>query len=236
MNASGHALRVAAAAFASLTVAALGFLTTSTTAPAQDGTPAVSRADLLEALADPARAATALQPAFEAFVGAMDDFDGPAAVEIARAMHASALRIREGATGYDVLWSAFCLEGALRRSAPESGPTRALHLAEAREVITLRLVDPLTTAPEREALLQRLAILEAGFGQSARERASLGGALGLHGVDGAQITGLERLDSGDPITAAALFAALLDSLDPARVSAPWALRGHALAVLDGAPE
>ncbi|MEE2938895.1 MAG: hypothetical protein VX460_00790, partial [Planctomycetota bacterium] len=57
--------------------------------------------------------------------------------------------------------------------------------------------------------------------------------LALHGIDGAQITGLQRLDGGDPVAAARLFAALLDSDDPARRSAPWALRGHALAVLDG---
>ena len=53
-------------------------------------------------------------------------------------------------------------------------------------------------------------------GESARERASLGGALALHGVDGAQITALERLDSGDSVAAAVLFAALLDSVDRAR--------------------
>ena len=97
------------------------FLTTGASAPAQETTPRVSRADLLEALADPARAGVALGPAFEAFLAAMDAFDGPAAVELARAMHSSALEIREGTPGYDVLWSVFCLEGALRRSAPEAG-------------------------------------------------------------------------------------------------------------------
>lgn len=212
------------------------FLTTGASAPAQETTPRVSRADLLEALADPARAGVALGPAFEAFLAAMDAFDGPAAVELARAMHSSALEIREGTPGYDVLWSVFCLEGALRRSAPEAGPDRAQHLGEARAVITARLQDPTTTTREREALLQRLAILEAGFGDTAAERAALGGALALHGIDGAQITGLQLLDGGDPRAAATLFAALLDSTDPARVGAPWALRGHALAVLDGASD
>ncbi len=236
MSASLRAPRGACAACAALTLSAVATLATGAVAPAQDVAPAASRQDLLEALADPARAGAALGPAFEAFLDAMDRFDGPAAVELARAMHASALTIREGAPGFDVLWSAFCLEGALRRSAPESGPARARHLEEARAVITARLESAETAPAERAALLQRLAILEAGFGERAAERAALGGALALHGIDGAQITGLQRLDGGDPLAAAALFAALLDSEDVARVSAPWALRGHALAVMDGARE
>lgn len=200
----------------------------------QEPSPDESRSDLLEALADPAREGAALRPAFEAFVQAMDRFDGPTAVEIARAMHASALRIRERNQGQDVLWSVFCLEGALRRSAPEADAARAEHVREAREVINEQLNHPSSTTADREALLQRLAILEAGFGESSAERAALGGALALHGVDGAQITGLQRLEAGDAQAAAALFAALLDSRDPARFGAPWALRGHAMAVLDGA--
>ena len=83
-------------------------------------------------LADPAREGAALRAAFEAFVAAMDRFDGPGAVELARAMHTSALRIREGAPGTDVLWSVFCLEGALG-AAPGPGAVRAAHLKEARE-------------------------------------------------------------------------------------------------------
>ena len=46
--------------------------------------------------------------AFEAFVERMDAFDGPRAEALARAMHAEA----------NAVWSAFCFEGALRRSAP----------------------------------------------------------------------------------------------------------------------
>lgn len=211
-------------------------MTTGAASPAQDDARAHSHQALLEALADPAREGAALRPAFEAFVDAMDRFDGPGAVELARAMHNSALRIREGAPGTDVLWSVFCLEGALRRGAPGSGAVRAAHLKEARAVIEKQLEDPSSTSSDREALLQRLAILEAGFGERSAERAALGGALALHGIDGAQITALQRLDGGEPRAAAAVFATLLDSTDPARVSAPWALRGHAMAVLDSAPD
>ena len=210
--------------------------TTGAASSAQDDARPSSHQSLLEALADPAREGAALRPAFEAFVAAMDRFDGPGALELARAMHTSALRIREGSPGTDVLWSVFCLEGALRRSAPGPGAIRAAHLKEAREVIAKHLDDPSSTTSDREALLQRLAILEAGFGERAAERAALGGALALHGIDGAQITALQRLDDGDSRAAAALFATLLDSTDPARVGAPWALRGHAMAVLDRSPE
>ena len=66
-------------------------------------------------------------------------------------------------------------------------------------MITARLESAETAPAERVALLQRLAILEAGFGERAAERAALGGALALHGIDGAQITGLQRLDGGDPL-------------------------------------
>ena len=210
--------------------------TTDAASSAQGGARASSHQALLEALADPAREGAALRPAFESFVDAMDRFDGPTAVQLARAMHTSALRIREGAPDTDVLWSVFCLEGALRRSAPGSGAVRAAHLKEAREVIAKQLDDASGTTSDRQALLQRLAILEAGFGERSAERAALGGALALHGIDGAQITALQRLDGGEPRASAALFATLLDSADPARVGAPWALRGHAMAVLDSAPE
>ena len=99
-------------------------------------------------------------------------------------------------------------------------------------MIAKHLDEPSCTTSDRAALLQRSAILEAGFGERAAERAALGGALALHGIDGAQITALQRLDEGESRAAAALFATLLDSTDPARVGAPWALRGHAMAVLD----
>lgn len=224
--------RAAAAVLAAL---ALGGAAAAWSAGPQESAQRPSDDELLEALADPQRAGAALQPAFDAFIAAMDRFDGPASVDLARAMHASALRIREDSPGYGVLWSAFCLEGALRRSAPLSGAELDAKLAEARRVLTERLDDPTTTTAEREALLQRRAILEAGIGTRDAERAALGGALALHGIDGAQISGLQRLRGGRPAEAAALFATLLDSADPTRVAAPWALRGHAMAVLDAAP-
>lgn len=202
----------------------------------QDGTPVADEDALVARLADDQEGPAALRPAFNAFLAAMDRFDGPASLRLARAMHARSLAIRANAPDYDVIWSAFCLEGALRRSAPLEGPDRARHLTEARQILRALLDAPGCTSAQREALIQRLAILEAGFDQPEAERAALGGALALHGIDGAQITGLAALRRGHCDRAAALFATLLDSPDPARNDSPWGLRGHALAVLEGAPD
>ena len=71
----------------------------------------------------PAREGAALRAAFEAFVDAMDRFGRTGSRRTARAMHTSALRSGR-APGTDVLWSVFCLEGALRRSARAGGRSR----------------------------------------------------------------------------------------------------------------
>lgn len=187
-------------------------------APAQD----LER--LLEALADPARASDAYREAFDAFVERMDAFDVDASQRLARAMHGSA----------GAVWSAFCLEGALRRTAPARAddPRSAAAYEEADSALAQLLAAPGLSNAQRVDLLQRRALLCAGFARRDAERAALGGALGGQGIDGAQILGLAALVRGDAETSSVLFASLLDRASFDLESAPWALRGHALSVLE----
>ncbi len=194
--------------------------------------------DFFEADRSQAEYASRYREGFDAFIERMDAFDGPGAVRLARALHRRA----------DGIWSAFCLEGALRRSATED--TAQAVFAEA-DAVLVRLLDEgqdgvALERIERVDVLQRRAILAAGFGRRSAERAMLGAALAERGVDGAQITGLAALEAGDMDAAARLFGSLLDSagLDvpgpggaggavPAtnlENAPPWALRGHGLAV------
>lgn len=181
---------------------------------------------LIEALEtatlDGAQEAALLRDGFTQFLARMDAKDGPAAVGLAKAMHS-----RAGAT-----WSAFCLEGALRRSAPsDPGGASALDAyTTADGVLTALLRGESLSEVDRLAVVQRRAILAAGFADFAGERASLGRALAMGGVDGAQILGLKALVAGRAPEAVRLFGLLLDRGE-APEACPWGLRGHALASL-----
>lgn len=198
--------------------------------------------------------ATLLTAGFNAFIERMDAFDGELSVGLATEL------FRED----PAIWSAFCLEGALRRSAPASADGQSADCQAALQPL-LRLRESYTGEPAAQLdLTHRIAILGAGFGDRPLEGAALGRALAAGGVDGAQISGLAALRQ-DGTAAQRLFGSLLDrSLDradptaprgqhddsvtpsssienspqsPRRPrltpeSAPWALRGHALASLE----
>jgi hypothetical protein len=215
---------------ASLAVAFVGApreLQTPALAAPDDGPIAVER--VIQALSDSsvsldeAALGALQQEGFRLFMDRMAAKDGPSSVGLARAMHA-----RAGAT-----WSAFCLEGALRRSAPAdaSGPSAQEAYAEADRVLSALLRQEGLSPVDRLAVVQRRAILAAGFGDASGELSSLGRALGMGGIDGAQILGLRALAAGDHEEAARLFGLLLDRGDLPQ-DRPWALRGHGLAALE----
>jgi len=190
----------------------------------QDSTRAQELIQALEASGtDDATVAPLLQEAFDLFLMKMERKDGPGAVGLARAMHARA----------PAPWSAFCLEGALRRSAPADpkGEGALGAFAEADGALTALLRSSELGVAERLAVTQRRAILAAGFADPAGERASLGRALAQGGIDGAQILGLHALQAGEHLESARLFGLLLDRGEQAAVI-PWALRGHGLAALE----
>lgn len=227
----------------------LGAAVVGAAPPAQDG--ARDADALIARLTDdvPDRDEDALLAgAFDAFVERMDAFDGDRAVALGRAVFERT----------PAVWSAFCLEGGLRRSAPAdlgSPAARAAH-AEANTALEGLLAAGLG-APDRLAVVQRLALLHAGFQRPAAERRALGAALGAGGFDGLQIMALKGLSRAEgasawscasPETAGALFASLLDRGSGAQAApagadppaggppedAPWALRGHGLAALERA--
>lgn len=168
----------------------------------------------------------ALQEGFDAFTRLMDAHDGERAVALARAMHGRAGEV----------WSAFCLEGALRRSAPADAGPGSPALAEAAGALDALLArTPELPLRDRIDVLQRKAILHAGFGDRAAERRALGAALALGGVDAAQIRALQALQQGDPETGARLFASLLDRHENGPLP-PWALRGFGLCCVEIALE
>ena len=186
-------------------------------------------------LVDPDEPAAVLNAGFELFIARMDAYDGTGAQKLARALFDRA----------PAVWSAFVLEGALRRAAPDDPRAGASIAAfeEADAALQTLIAAPQTTRLDRLALVQRRAILAAGFARPRAERAALGAALAARGVDGAQILGLAALTANEHETAAPLFASLLDRAAPAREPddpgppqaserPPWALRGHSLAVLE----
>lgn len=182
--------------------------------------------EVIRALGDPSLQAEALPPllqeAFDLFLARMEAKDGPGAVGLARAMYGRA----------PAPWSAFCLEGSLRRSSPADARSEGalLAYAEADAALTSLLRSEGLGSEDRLAVTQRRAILAAGFADRSGERASLGRALSQGGIDGAQILGLNALQAGDPLGAARLFGLLMDRGEPA-ADCPWALRGHGLAAL-----
>lgn len=179
---------------------------------------------LLHALAPETFAALApqarrerLEVAYHAFLSAEERRSGDEMLQLAQAMYG-----RDAA-----LWSAFCLEGALRRGFGRYAEADAL-LAD----LGASLPDP----QGRRAVLERRALVAAGAGEAQRERALLGAALAQGSDDARQVLGFAALRAGDRAAARAHFGALLEPLGhdagvAARDLPPWALRGHAVALL-----
>ncbi len=222
--AAGGSVAVTALARTSATTSA----TASATGPqdlADDEPLAVQQ--LIEALSasslDTQASGALLEEGFRLFLDRMAAMDGPSSVGLARAMYA-----RD-----DAIWSTFCLEGALRRSAPADtgGASAQEAYAEADRALSALLRLETLSAADRVAVVQRRAILAAGFADTSGELSSLGRALGMGGIDGAQILGLKALVAGDHGEAARLFGLLIDRGDPPQ-DRPWALRGHGLASLE----
>ena len=193
--------------------------------PAHDRARADALAVRIEALpsASAADDQRLLVEGFAAFIASMDAFDGPRAIRLARGMHAHA----------GAIWSAFCVEGALRRAAP-ADVEHGLSLRsfdEADSALVELLAGQALTASDELALTHRRAILAAGFARHGAERAALGRALSAGGIDGAQISGLAALTRGDDAAAARLFGSLLDAGHSPDVL-PWPLRGHGIATLE----
>lgn len=179
---------------------------------------AIARA-LRDAAGDPAALQERLAAAFEAFLEDHDAYRAEAARTIAEAMFAAD----------EASWSAFCLEGILRRGGE-------YELAD--EVLAARQ-ERATEPRERVELLERRAIVAAGAGWLARERDLLGAALAAGGTDAYQILGRLELAAGRRSAARTLFRALVargagdapDGEPPA-----WGLRGWGLALLPRPPE
>lgn len=210
--------------------AALGALSLAFAAqePRPDGAAVADRlAELFESDAPDDALAGRYNEAFEAFIDRLElAHDGERAVRIARSMHGRAR----------ALWSAFCLEGALRRSAAlGDGPESANYEEADAALVTLLSTPGALTDAERVDVIQRRAILAAGFGATHEEQRALGRAIALGGTDGFQISGLAALTRGDDVEAAKLFGALLDRRRavgaPIDEAPAWALRGHGLASL-----
>lgn len=182
-------------------------------------------ADAFEGLSASERTAR-LELGFAAFLAALDRFAAGEALALAEAMHA-----RAGET-----WSAFCLEGALRRGFGRY---------EEADAVLAALPAAARPAPGTDGLAAHLEVLErrcivaAGAGWRARERALLGRAYVAGGRDAQQILGRLELAAGRYDAAAKLFGGLLTDareqpLAPASELPAWALRGFGVALL-GAP-
>lgn len=198
--------------------------------PAHDGAHADALAARIEALptgspadeGSPTDDQRLLVDGYAAFIASMDAFDGPRAIRLARGMHAHA----------GAIWSAFCVEGALRRAAPADVDDASIRaFAEADAALAELLTRAELPAADALAVTQRRAILAAGFARHGAERAALGRALSMGGIDGAQISGLAALTGGDDASAARLFGSLLDAGHVPDVL-PWPLRGHGIATLE----
>jgi len=182
----------------------------------QDGDRGQRARAVVAALDEVANDATALHErqarAFEVFQVEHDDYEGARAVAISEAMHRCA-----GAS-----WSAFCLEGALRRTGD---------YVRADAVLREHLTRELAPAERLDVVLRR-AIVYAGAGDRGAERAALGRGLVGGGADAYQMLGRLALAAGERAAARDLFRALVDrhAGDPAGAP-PWALRGWGLALL-----
>lgn len=154
-----------------------------------------------------------MRKGFELFLEREGSFHADAEV-LAEALHQKA----------QATWSAFCLEGILRRLGKGE---RALAVINQQ----LEAVGP-SAGSERTALLGRRAIIHGGMGNPAGTMGDLGSLLALGATDGYQILGLTALQEGRWSTARGHFGVLLDR---SRVSAspppPWALRGYGVSLL-----
>ena len=174
-------------------------------------------AALVASLADDAVAGLSAQAlgerlgvAFQAFLDAERRTAAEELLALARAFDA-----RERA-----VWSAFCLEGALRRG----------HSRYAAADAALAAVQP-RDAAEALALLERRALVAGAAGDTARETAFLGAALARGSTDARQVLGFRALRVGARAEAAVHFGVLLDPAVAARDLPPWALRGYGLTLL-----
>lgn len=174
---------------------------------AEGPSPADQAAEVLRALrAEPSERTGAFQDrgallraGFDAFIERMDAFDGDASVALATELYAED----------PAIWSGFCLEGALRRSADAEASGQSAPCRTALEMLR-GLRESYTGNPSAQLdVTHRIAILGAGFGDRRLERAALGRALAAGGIDGAQISGLAALRA-DRATALKLFGSQLD--------------------------
>ncbi len=179
---------------------------------------------LVDEASEPALLQERLQETFVAFVAEHDAFHGEAALLLAEAMYAHG----------PGTWSAFCLEGILRR----------LGRYERAEEVLAGHLETVTVPEQRAQILERRAILAAGAGWRERELDHLGRALALDGLDAQQMLGRLALFEGRKERARVLFRVLVERLRGAREGAgevtpesiPWALRGWGLALLPPASE
>lgn len=182
----------------------------------QDGDRSERAQAVVAALDEAAGDPEALHPrqlrAFEVFQLEHDDFQGARSVALAEAMHRHAA----------ATWSAFCLEGALRRTGD---------YGRADAVLREHLGRDLGPAERVDVVLRR-AIVAAGAGDRAGELAALGRGLVGGGADAYQMLGRLALVEGRAAEARGLFRVLVDrhATDPAGAP-PWALRGWGLALL-----
>lgn len=172
-----------------------------------------------------------LEVAYRAFLGAEARFAGDEMLGLAEAMHA-----RDRA-----IWSAFCLEGALRRGFGRYGDAEGVLEALQREYEAAG--DPAQRGEAVRALVERRALVAAGAGEREHEAALLGRALGAGSADARQILGFAALRAGDVRGALAHFEVLLagapsveQAPTPARDLPPWALRGYGVALLPRASD
>jgi len=190
----------------------------------------VRTAALVASLTDAAVASLApgavrerLEVAFQAFLGAEERHAADELLVLAEAFDA-----RDPAP-----WSAFCLEGALRRGFGRYADADAV-LREALERVT-------GDAPAVLAITERRALVAAGAGEALRERSLLGAAVARGSTDARQILGFAALRAGDRAAARAHFGVLVGVLGgadagvAARDLPPWALRGYGLALLPSPP-
>jgi hypothetical protein len=169
-------------------------------------------ASLDEVRGDPTALRPRLVRAFEVWQREHDDYQGDRALAIAESMHQHAA----------ATWSAFCLEGILRRLG---------HYQRADGVLVEHLGRELPPAEQTDVVLRR-AIVAAGAGWRPAERAALGRGLAQGGPDAYQMLGRLALAEGARSAARALFRALLvRHLDAPGSAPPWALRGWGLALL-----
>lgn len=152
-----------------------------------------------------------LQAGFEAFVTAERTYRLDWGTALATDLHA-----RAGA-----VWSAFCLEGILRRGGRLEGAARVL-------VTTGRQADRVP----RAEVAGRRAIVSRGAGALEEAAGHLGAVIACGGADGPQMLGIQALLEGRSTVAARHFGALLaDAPGPTASTPPWAQRGFGVALL-----